>query len=87
MTYTGIDLHKSFCYFTSVNSNGDIIKQNKIKNNSDLILDYFQQLDGPYKAVVECTIGWYWLADLLCANGIDLVLANTKNSKPLPKQR
>jgi transposase len=83
MTYTGIDLHKSFCYFTTVNPNGTIIKQEKLKNNRDDILAYFQSLDGPYKAVVECTIGWYWLSDLLYANGIDLVLANTRMLKAI----
>ncbi len=83
MTYTGIDLHKSFCYFTTVNPNGTIIKQEKLRNNRDDILAYFQSLDGPYKAVVECTIGWYWLSDLLYANGIDLVLANTRMLKAI----
>lgn len=83
MTYTGIDLHKSFCYFTTVDRNGNIVNQEKIKNNRDDILTYFQSLDGPLKAVVECTIGWYWLADLLYANGIDLVLANTRMLKAI----
>lgn len=87
MTYTGIDLHKSFCYFTTVNDNGDIIKQEKLKNNRDLILSYFQELDGPYKTVVECTIGWYWLTDLLNANGIDIVLANTKKLKAIAEAK
>ena len=83
MTYTGIDLHKSFCYFASTDEHGTVIKESKIKNNRDDILRYFSDLSCPNKAVVECTIGWYWLTDLLREHGIEIVLANTRMMKAI----
>jgi transposase len=83
MTSTGIDLHKSFCYLTSTDEIGTVVKESKIKNNRDDILRYFSDLPGPNKAVVECTIGWYWLTDLLRENGIEIILANTRMTKAI----
>jgi len=83
MTYTGIDLHKSFSYFTTVDETGGIVKEQKITNEPNKILDYFRNFDGQPKAVVECTLGWYWLVDLLAANGVDITLANTRMMKAI----
>lgn len=81
MFFTGIDLHKKFVYLTTVDGNGKIVKQQKIYNDPMKILNYFWSVPGTHKAVVESTIGWYWLTDLLHENGIEVVLANARNVK------
>jgi len=78
MFYSGIDQHKRSSYITTVNSDGIIIKQAEIKNNSFDILNYFLSIGKEHLATVETTGGWYWLNDLLSSNGIDLKLAHAK---------
>jgi transposase len=83
MYYSGIDLHTDNCYITTIDDNGLVVKQQRVENNDDLVLSYFQSLPGSHQAVVECTTGWYWLNDLLEANGIELVLAHAKYLKAI----
>jgi len=83
MYYSGVDLHSDNCYITTLDDSGAVIKQQRIKNISELILDYFHSLPGSHQAVVESTTGWYWLNDLLQDNGIELVLAHAKYLKAI----
>jgi transposase len=83
MFYTGIDLHQDNCLVATLDSNGTLVKQERLPNVPESILAYFRSLDGPHIAVVECTAGWYWLNDLLEANGIELVLAHAKYLKAI----
>jgi transposase len=83
MFYSGIDLHKDNCFITTINEAGNRVRQERLPNIPASILAYFAALDGPHEAVVECTAGWYWLNDLLEANGIELVLAHAKYLKAI----
>ena len=78
MFYSGIDLHSDNCYITTVDDNGVTIKQQRVDNSPHMLLDYFHFLNGQHTAVVESTMGWYWLDDLLQDNNIELVLAHAK---------
>ena len=83
MYYSGIDLHSDNSYITTVDDSGAVVKQQRVENNNELVLDYFQSLPGSHQAVVESTTGWYWLNDLLGDNGIELVLAHAKYLKAI----
>jgi transposase len=83
MYYTGIDLHKQTSYFTTVDSNGVIVKQKNLQNNSFDILNYFHQLGKENIATVETTGGWYWISDLLRDYNIELKLAHAKYVKAI----
>jgi transposase len=83
MYYSGIDLHSDNSYITTINDDGVVVKQERVENISDLVLDYFHSLPGSHQAVVESTTGWYWLNDLLGDNGIELVLAHAKYLKAI----
>lgn len=83
MYYSGIDLHSDNCYITTLDENGSLVRQQRIENISEYILDYFHSLPGDHQAVVESTTGWYWLNDLLEEHGIDLVLAHAKYLKAI----
>jgi len=65
MFYSGIDLHKDNCVISTVNQQGEMIKQEKLANHNNSIIRYFDQLGKSHKAVVESTSNWYWLSDLL----------------------
>ena len=83
MYYSGIDQHKQFSYFTTVNDEGIIIKQAELKNNEFDILNYFYTLGKNHIATVETTGGWYWMNDLLSNHGINLKLAHAKYVKAI----
>jgi len=83
MYYTGIDLHKDNVTLTTVNNDGDILKQMKLPNEEHSILNYFFTIGKKHKAVVESTSNWYWLSDLLNDHGIDLTLAHAKYLKAI----
>jgi transposase len=83
MYYSGIDLHKNMCMITTLNEAGVILKQAKLPNDDYTILNYFFSLGNEHKAVVESTINWYWLSDLLLDHQIDLVLAHAKHLRAI----
>ena len=83
MFYSGIDQHKLFSYITTIDSDGKIIKEAKLNNNSFEILNYFNSLGKKHIATVETTGGWYWMNDLLSSVGITLKLAHAKYLKAI----
>jgi transposase len=83
MYYTGIDLHKFTSFLTTVDSSGNIVKQQNIKNVEHNFIQYFNSIKGEHKTTVESTMTWYWLDDLLTSLKIPLVLAHAKYVKAI----
>jgi len=83
MYYTGIDLHKFTSYLTTVDSTGNIVKQENLKNVDHNFVQYFSSIPGEHKTTVESTMTWYWLNDLLTSMKIPLVLAHAKYVKAI----
>ena len=81
MNYTGIDQHKRTSTLVTVDTEGHIVHQEKLKNNPAAITAYFRRVGGI--ATVESTSGWYWLNDLLDGEGIELKLAHAKYLKAI----
>ncbi|OGU62419.1 MAG: hypothetical protein A2V66_17170, partial [Ignavibacteria bacterium RBG_13_36_8] len=80
---TGIDLHKFTSYLTTVDSEGNIVKQSNLKNNDFEFAQYFADLKDNHKATVESTMTWYWINDLLTTLNVPLVLAHAKYVKAI----
>jgi transposase len=83
MFYSGIDQHKLFSYITTVDSDGNIVKESKLNNNLFEITNYFNSIGNEHIATVETTGGWYWMNDLLSSQGINLKLAHAKYLKAI----
>lgn len=83
MFYSGIDLHKNMCFITTLDKEGNIIKQQKLPNDELTILNYFFTISKHHNTVVESTSNWYWLSDLLTNHGINMVLAHAKYLKAI----
>jgi len=81
--FTGIDQHKRTSFLTTLDSDGDIVRSSKLKNNPDAIRSYFRTLPGEHHATVETTTGWYWMNDLLEREGVNLSLAHAKFVKAI----
>ncbi len=75
--YTGIDLHSSNSFVGIVDETGKRAFKKKLPNDSGVILDTLAPFkDDIVGIVVESTYNWYWLVDLLIADGYKLHLAN-----------
>ena len=83
MFYSGIDQHKRDSYITTYGPDGEVVKQERVPNTPLLLQRYFAQFPGPHRAVVESTGSWYWLADLLKTQHVDLTLAHATRLKAI----
>jgi transposase len=83
MLHTGIDLHKRDLLVTTVDSAGQPVKTARLTTTRPAVTAYFAALGSEQRAVVESTATWYWLADLLRAQGIALTLGHSKYIKAI----
>lgn len=83
MFYSGIDQHKLDSVITTYNDSGERLRQRRLRNDRATLVRYFSEFPGPHRAVVESTGSWYWLSDLLVAQGIDLQLAHATRLKAI----
>jgi transposase len=83
MLYSGIDLHKRTIAIATVDPSGRRVRDAELPTSRARIRAYFAALPGPHRAVVESTSNWYWLRDLLVADGVDLRLGHSKYIKAI----
>jgi transposase len=83
MLFSGIDLHKRTIAIQTVDGEGTVVRQAQLAAQRPALSSYFATLPGPHRAVVECTGMWYWVRDLLSAQGIDLRLGHAKYLKAI----
>jgi transposase len=75
--YTAFDLHSNNSYLGIIDETGQRVYKRKLANDPESILETLK----PYKEeiagiAVESTYNWYWLVDLLMADGYQVHLAN-----------
>jgi transposase len=83
MLFSGIDLHKRSVALHTVDAAGTVVRTANLPAHRRALTDYFGALPGPHRAVVECTGMWYWVRDLLVAQGVDLRLGHAKYLKAI----
>jgi transposase len=83
MFYAGIDLHKNYILITVINGGGFRISQIRINNDIQKIANFFAQFTEPVRIVIEATLNWYWIVELLDNLGYDIVLAHPKKLRAI----
>jgi transposase len=83
MLHSGIDLHKNDLVIDTLDASGTAVAHRRLRAVRPLVARYFRSLPGPHRAVVESTASWYWLADLLEEEGVELTLAHSKLVKAI----
>jgi hypothetical protein len=83
MLFSGIDLHKRTVAIHTLDAAGATVRTANLPTQRRALTTYFEALPGPHRAVVECTGMWYWLRDLLVAQGIDLRLGHARYLKAI----
>ena len=86
MLYTGLDLHRSFSYITTMNDKGEIVGQEKLPSNGQII-DFLKEFDGSMKVAIEATPSWYWLYDCLEDEGFEVKLSHPLKTKAIAYAR
>jgi hypothetical protein len=68
--YVGFDIHKRYTFYTQIDDAGCTQRQGRLANTSEAMAQFFKAMDEPPKVVVEASINWYHLRDLLESLGV-----------------
>ncbi len=82
MLYTGLDLHKSFSYITTMDERGEIIGQKKLPSNGEIV-EFLKGFEDTMEVAIEATPSWYWLYDCLEEEGFDVRLSHPLRTKAI----
>jgi transposase len=75
--YTAFDLHSNNSYVGIIDEGGKKMFKKKVPNNPAAVLEALKPFKSDIEGiVVESTYNWYWLVDLLDAEGYRVHLAN-----------
>ncbi len=80
--YTAFDLHSNNSYLGIIDETGKRVFKRKLANDPEVIIDALKPFkDDIVGIAVESTYNWYWLVDLLIAEGYTIHLANPAKIK------
>jgi len=82
MLYTGLDLHRSYSYITTMNDKGEIMGQKKLPTNGEVV-EFLKAFDETMEVAIEATPSWYWLYDRLEEEGFDVKLSHPLKTKAI----
>lgn len=75
--YTAFDLHSNNSYLGIIDENGKRAFKKKLSNDPAVIIEALKPFQRDIAGIViESTYNWYWLVDLLMAEGYRVHLAN-----------
>src|SRR5690625_919751 len=83
MIHVGIDLHSNNMVNVALNSNGEVIRREKLPVSEKALDKFFGSFGEPVQTMVECTSNWYWLSDWFRSHDISLTLAHAKMVKAI----
>jgi transposase len=82
MLYTGVDLHRSFSYITTLNDKGEILGQKKLPSNGEIV-EFLKDFGQRMEVAIEASPSWYWLYDHLEDEGFDVKLSHPLKTKAI----
>lgn len=62
-SFIGVDLHKKFCVFTELDSQGNVIRRGRFGNNIEEVSAFASTLTPKVKLTVEPLLNYLWFAD------------------------
>jgi len=87
MQYVGFDAHKKYTFFTQMDARGQIQRQGKLTNDRDTLAAFFAEIDEPASVVIEATMNWYHLYDLLESLEIPVTLAHPLRTRAIAEAK
>lgn len=83
MQYVGFDIHKRYTFYTQIDAAGRIQRQGKLSNTQEAMAQFFGDIDEPAEVVVEASINWYHLYDLLESLAVPVTLAHPLRTRAI----
>src|SRR5205809_2390960 len=74
--YVGIDFHRRRSVIVRLNQNGEKLSVQRMANDPLAIAAAVAEAGPDAEVVLEATYGWYWIVDMLQANGARVHLAS-----------
>ena len=74
--YVGIDFHRRRSVIVRMSAMGEKLSSVRVANDPLVIAAAVAEAGPDPEVVIEATYGWYWVVDLLQANGARVHLAN-----------
>jgi transposase len=87
--YIGLDIHRKFVQACVMDADGDVLDERRLElADPEEVIGFFGGFDGDSSEVVmEATIGWMWLADVLEEQQIPVHLAHMAGCKVIAESR
>ncbi|HLW59846.1 MAG TPA: transposase [bacterium] len=83
MQYIGIDIHKRYTFYTQMDALGQIQRQGKLTNSRETLAEFFGKVAEPARVVIEASMNWYHLYDLLEDLDIPVTLAHPLRTRAI----
>ena len=87
MQYVGFDIHKKYTFFTQMDATGQIRRQGKLTNDRDALAAFFAEIDESASVVIEASMNWYHLYDLLESLEIPVTLAHPLRTRAIAEAK
>lgn len=82
--YCGWDLHKKYSQIAVMDSEGKILKNQRVDHQPlELLQEVFQDLEEKPVVAIEATSNWYWMYELLESLGAEVKLVHPKKAKAI----
>lgn len=86
--YVGVDIHRKFLQVCVLEEDGTEVHNGRLSMRaSGEIAEFFAQFHEDTQVVVEATMGWMWLSDLLQALGLSVHLAHMRGVRVIAESR
>jgi transposase len=87
MQYVGLDIHKKFTFGCVLDKEGNIVVEQKFKNDPHSVDMFLLNVDEDSKIALESCSCWQYMYDYLSDAGYELVLANPMQVSLIAKSR
>jgi len=85
--YIGFDIHKRYTFYTQMDATGQIRRQGKLTNSRDALAQFFGDVAEPARVVIEASMNWYHLYDLLETLAIPVTLAHPLRTRAIAEAK
>jgi len=86
--YIGMDIHRKFSTVCRMDERGAVLAERKLWHDDlEGLEGFFRESPPGTKAVMEATVGWMWLSDLLEGLGVEVHLAHMAGVKLIATSR
>ena len=86
--YIGRDIHRKFSQVCVMDERGERLHEGRLSHDDEEgMREFFGQFESGTSVVMEATVGWMWLADLLQGLELDVHLAHCSGVKLIAASR